>query len=193
MKYQLVLWATTFVLRSCWGYPQLCLKKRLTFSNTVFQFAIRHIAASRVISRSNCCLVSVFLNVISRLKRTSKSNHCSHGSPADLVSAYQRDNVINDDDEDQTVVTRRQATALFTCKREIKALCEIQGENYRMWYCFTSLDLTLRLDEQKCSLVETMRQNSKNVPEASKMKLRKTDVFRCDGQTPNMLTSCQHK
>ena len=58
---------------------------------------------------------------------------------------------------------------------------------------FTSLGLALKLAEKKCSLVVTLRQNKREIPEEckKKKKLHETEVFRYDGQTAITLTSYQ--
>ena len=50
---------------------------------------------------------------------------------------------------------------------------------------FTSLGLALKQVEKKCSLVGTLRQNGREVPEEcnKKNKLHETEAFRYDGQT----------
>ena len=60
---------------------------------------------------------------------------------------------------------------------------------------FTSLGLALKLAEKKSSLVGTLRQNRREVPEECKNKkeLHETKVFRYDGQTAITLTSYQCK
>ena len=56
---------------------------------------------------------------------------------------------------------------------------------------FTSLVLALKLVGIKSSLVETLRQNRREVPEECKKKteLHETEVFRYDGQTAIIFTS----
>jgi len=56
------------------------------------------------------------------------SSRCADGPPSDVASAFERKNVTSDDDEDQMFVTDRQATGSLTCKPEIEAFCEMQGE-----------------------------------------------------------------
>ena len=45
-----------------------------------------------------------------------------------------------------------------------------QGYNVTCDNFFTSLDLALRLEEKKCSLIETMRHNRREVPAEAKRK-----------------------
>ena len=70
-----------------------------------------------------------------------------------------------------------------------------QGYNVTCDNYFTSLGLALKLAEKKCSLVGTLRQNRRDVPEECKKKkeLHETEVFRYEGQTAITLTSYQCK
>ena len=70
-----------------------------------------------------------------------------------------------------------------------------QGYNVTCDNYFTSLGLALKLAEKKSSLVGTLRQNRREVPEECKNKkeLHETKVFRYDGQTAITLTSYQCK
>ena len=70
-----------------------------------------------------------------------------------------------------------------------------QGYNVTCDNYFTSLGLGLKLVEKKCSLVGTLRQNIRKVPEECKKKkeLHETEVFRYDGKTAVTLTSYQCK
>ena len=60
---------------------------------------------------------------------------------------------------------------------------------------FTSLDLALRLEEKRCSLVGTIRQNRKEILEECKVKkqLHETEVFRHVTKSGITLTSYQCK
>ena len=62
----------------------------------------------------------------------------------------------------------------------------VTGDNY-----FTSFVLALKLVDKKSSLVETLRQNEREVPEECKKKteLHETEVLWYDGQTAITLTS----
>ena len=70
-----------------------------------------------------------------------------------------------------------------------------QGYNVTCDNYFTSLGLALKLAEKKCSLVGTLCQNRREVPEECKKKkeLHETKVFRYDNQTAITLTSYQCK
>ena len=70
-----------------------------------------------------------------------------------------------------------------------------QGYNVTCDNYFTSLGLALKPVEKKCSLVGTLRQNIRKVPEECKKKkeLHEIEVFRYDGETPVTLTSYQCK
>ena len=70
-----------------------------------------------------------------------------------------------------------------------------QGYNVTCDNYFISLGLALKLAEKKCSLVGTLRQNRREVPEECKKKkeLHETEVFRYDNQTAITLTSYQCK
>ena len=75
------------------------------------------------------------------------------------------------------------------------ALLFQQGYNVTCDNYFTSLGLALKIVEKKCSLVGTLRQNKREVPEECKKKKEpyETKVFRYDGQTAVTFTSYQCK
>ena len=77
----------------------------------------------------------------------------------------------------------------------LMALLFQRGYNVTCDNYFTSLDLALKLIEEKCSLVGILHQNRREVPEESKKKkkLHENEVFRYDGQTAITLTSYQCK
>ena len=79
----------------------------------------------------------------------------------------------------------------------LKLMAPLFQQDYNVTYdnYFTSLGLALKLVEKKCSLVGTLRQNIRKVPEKCKKKkeLDETEVFRYDGQTAVTLTSYQCK
>ena len=66
-----------------------------------------------------------------------------------------------------------------------------RGYNVMCDNYFTSFSLALKLVEKKCSLVGTLRQNRRKVPDEwrKKKELHKTEVFRCDDQTAITFTS----
>ena len=68
--------------------------------------------------------------------------------PSRPISTVERINSTNDDD-DQMLITERQATGSMTCKPEIKALCEEKGQHCtkhlwvdRVWGSLTALPQT---------------------------------------------------
>ena len=70
-----------------------------------------------------------------------------------------------------------------------------KGYNVTCDYYFTSLDLALRFAKKQCSLVETIRQNRREVPDAVKSKkpLHQTVVLKSTESTAVTLTSYQCK
>ena len=51
------------------------------------------------------------------------------------------------------------------------------GYNFTCDNFFTSLDVALRLAEQKCSIVGTVRQNRRDLPQAAKRKQQHHETF----------------
>ena len=78
---------------------------------------------------------------------------------------------------------------------ELKLMAPLfqQGYNVTCGNYFTLLGLVLKPVEKKCSLVGTLRQNIREVPEEceKKKELHETEAFKYDGETAVTLTSYQ--
>jgi len=84
-----------------------------------------------------------------------------------------------------------------SCNVVLKLVAPLFNKGYNVT-CdnyFTSVDLALRLAKQKCSLVGTIRQNRREIPNECKVskQLHETTVMKHEGNTPMTLTSYQCK
>ena len=91
----------------------------------------------------------------------------------------------------------RNANVSVSTDEVLKLMAPLLGQEYNVT-CdnfFTSLDLVLRLEEKRCSVVGTIRQNRKEIPEECKVKrqLRETEVFKHVAKSGITLTSHQCK
>ena len=55
-------------------------------------------------------------------------NYCAADLQSGPLSAYERNNATNDNDQDRILLTVRQATGSVTCSPYFKAFCEEKGE-----------------------------------------------------------------